>query len=61
MRQLSEPRIVSRQIGIHPILTLVSVYVGIKFFGVPGMILAPILMLLAVNFYVLYRQSDRCL
>lgn len=61
VRQLSEPRIVSRQIGIHPILTLVSVYVGIKFFGVPGMILAPILMLLAVNFYVLYRQSDRCL
>lgn len=55
VRQLSEPKIVSRQIGIHPILTLVSVYVGLKYFGIAGVIIAPIVTLIAVNFYVSYR------
>ncbi len=57
MRQLAEPKIVSRQIGIHPILTLISVYIGLRFFGVLGVIFAPVLMLLLVNLYVSYRES----
>ena len=57
VRQLAEPKVVSRQIGIHPILTLVGVYIGLKFFGVLGVVFAPILMLLLVNLYVSYRES----
>lgn len=57
VRQLLEPKIVSRQIGIHPILTLVSVYIGLRFFGVAGVIFAPILTLIAVNLYVSYRSK----
>lgn len=56
VRQLAEPKIVSRQIGIHPILTLVSVYIGLRFFGVAGMIFAPVIMLLFVNLYVSYKE-----
>lgn len=59
VRQLSEPHIVSRQIGIHPILTLVSVYVGLKLFGTLGMILAPVLTLLAANLYVAYKETEK--
>ncbi len=57
VRQLAEPKVVSRQIGIHPILTLVGVYIGLRFFGVLGVIFAPIIMLLLVNLYVSYRES----
>ncbi len=57
VRQLAEPKVVSKQIGIHPILTLIGVYIGLKYFGVLGMILAPIIMLLIVNFYVSYQES----
>ncbi len=57
VRQLAEPKVISKQIGIHPILTLISVYIGLKYFGVIGMILAPIIMLLIVNFYVSYQES----
>ena len=57
VRQLLEPKVVSKQIGIHPILTLVSVYIGLKYFGVVGVILAPIIMLLAVNLYVSYKEN----
>ncbi len=57
VRQLAEPKIISRQIGIHPILTLVSIYIGLKFFGITGVIFAPIITLLAVNLYVSYREN----
>jgi len=58
VRQVAEPKIVSQQIGIHPILTLISVYIGLRFFGVAGMIFAPIITLLLVNLYVSYREHS---
>jgi sporulation integral membrane protein YtvI len=40
-RQLLEPRVLGKQIGVHPILTLMSIYVGLKIFGGFGFILGP--------------------
>ncbi len=57
IRQLAEPKVISRQIGIHPIITLVSIYVGLKFFGITGAVFAPIVALLAVNFYISYKEN----
>lgn len=59
MRQILEPRIVSAQIGVHPIFTLVSVYIGLKLFGVAGMLLAPAVTMLAVNFYISYKNGKK--
>ncbi len=42
VRQIVEPKILGREIGIHPLMTLVSIYVGLKLFGVVGLILGPI-------------------
>lgn len=42
-RQLLEPKILSSQIGIHPLLTLLSMFIGLRLFGVLGMIIGPIL------------------
>ena len=41
-RTVLEPRIVGRQLGLHPLLTLASFYLGYRLFGVPGMLLLPI-------------------
>jgi len=57
VRQLIEPKILSRHIGIHPILTLISIYIGLKFFGIIGVILAPIVTMLLVNLYVTYKEQ----
>ena len=57
IRQLAEPKVISRQIGIHPIITLVSLYIGLKFFGIMGAVFAPIVALLAVNLYVSYKEN----
>ena len=38
-----EPRLVGRQLGLDPLVTLVFFYAGYKLFGFLGMLLAPIL------------------
>lgn len=42
-RQSLEPKIISTQIGIHPLITLLTIYTGIKVFGVLGIIIAPLI------------------
>ena len=48
-RRVMEPKFVGDQTGLSPILSLVSIYVGMKLAGVLGMILGPILMLVLLN------------
>lgn len=48
-RRVAEPKIVGDQTGLSPILSLFSIYVGMKLGGVIGMILGPILLLVILN------------
>lgn len=50
-RQLAEPKIVGDQTGLSPIMSLVSIYVGMKVAGVPGMIFGPVLCMVIINIY----------
>jgi len=45
VRQLTEPRLVAHRIGIHPLPILMVMYIGLRFFGLFGMILGPVLAL----------------
>ncbi|MBQ6998424.1 MAG: sporulation integral membrane protein YtvI [Clostridia bacterium] len=51
IRHLSEPKIVSQQIGLHPLITLFAVYIGLKTIGVFGMVLGPIVAIIIINFF----------
>jgi sporulation integral membrane protein YtvI len=42
VRQFLEPKIVGKSVGLHPLLALVSMYVGLKLFGVAGLFGFPI-------------------
>ena len=46
IRNIIEPRIVGEQIGLHPLLMLLSMYLGIRFFGFLGLFLLPATLLL---------------
>ena len=46
-RSALEPRLLGRQIGLSPLLTLLSLYAGYRLFGLAGMILLPLAVLLA--------------
>ncbi|RXT04780.1 sporulation integral membrane protein YtvI [Ammoniphilus sp. CFH 90114] len=41
-RQIMEPKIVAENIGLDPLVTLISLFVGLKLFGVAGLILGPV-------------------
>ena len=56
IRQIAEPHLVGKSLGLHPILMLVSFYAGWKLFGVAGVFLGPALALLIKAFF---EQSAR--
>lgn len=41
IRQFLEPKIMAKSIGLHPLPTLISMYVGLQLFGAVGLILGP--------------------
>jgi sporulation integral membrane protein YtvI len=50
-RQLMEPKLVSTNIGLHPLATLVSIFAGLKLFGFLGLIIGPLLAVLITTLY----------
>lgn len=53
-RTALEPRLVGKHLGLDPLVTLLCLYLGFRLWGIPGMILAPILATAAAAFF---RQS----
>lgn len=50
-RQLIKPKILSSNIGISPLLTLFTMYVGFKLIGLIGIVLGPLTFILLKIFY----------
>lgn len=48
-RRVAEPKVVGDQTGLSPILSLVSIYVGMRLGGVLGMVLGPAVVLIIIN------------
>ncbi|MBQ8598829.1 MAG: sporulation integral membrane protein YtvI [Oscillospiraceae bacterium] len=46
VHNLMEPKLVSSSIGLHPLVTLVAMYAGLRLFGFTGLLVAPVLVLL---------------
>lgn len=42
LRQIAEPRLFGHGLGLHPLLTLMATYAGLRLFGVVGMLVAPL-------------------
>jgi predicted PurR-regulated permease PerM len=53
VRQIVEPKIVSTSLGIHPVMTLLAIFIGLKAFGFAGMIYLTFLMV----FYKVLKNS----
>ena len=46
LRQIIEPKIIGDSVGMHPLLTLIFIYLGYSLFGIMGLILVPVLTVL---------------
>lgn len=51
VRQLIEPKVVSQNIGVHPFVTLLAMYIGFKIFGLFGLIVGPVIMVIFKNVF----------
>ena len=45
VRQILEPKLVSKNIGVHPIFTLLAMYTGFKVIGILGLLIGPIVLI----------------
>ena len=46
VRQLLEPRLIGRQLGLYPLATMMAMYAGLQAMGFLGMLLGPLMLLL---------------
>lgn len=49
IRNIIEPKIIGGQLGLHPVVTLICMFVGVEFFGVIGLFGLPILLSLILH------------
>ncbi len=50
-RRITEPKIVGDQTGLHAVVSLICMYIGMLYGGVLGMILAPVICMVFVTLY----------
>lgn len=50
-KQVLQPKLVSKNIGVHPIFTLIAMYTGYKIIGVIGLLIGPIILIIFKNIF----------
>ncbi len=59
-RELLEPRLVGKGLGIFPVFLLISIYAGMKLFGISGIIKGPLAIVLYKNIWnVLFKAKEK--
>lgn len=58
IREFSEPKLVGKGLGVHPLAVLVSIYVGMRLFGPVGILLGPIGAFLIWQIYIIITKKE---
>jgi sporulation integral membrane protein YtvI len=48
MRQILEPKVLSEQIGVYPLVTLMAIFIGYRLFGFVGIFVGPALVMMFI-------------
>lgn len=56
-RSVLEPRLVGKQLGLDPLVTLAALYTGYRLWGLGGMLLAPMLAVVIAQFFPPAQQE----
>lgn len=57
LRQIEEPRIVGKQMNVHPLFALITMYAGLKLAGLGGMIIGPFLAFIIKTLYESFKNK----
>lgn len=58
-RSMLEPRLLGRELGLDPLVTLAAMYLGYQLCGIPGLLLSPILAVTLVQFLRTAPKEDK--
>jgi sporulation integral membrane protein YtvI len=50
-RQIMEPKVLASSVGLDPLATLIAMFVGLKLFGLLGLIIGPVTLIIISAFY----------
>ena len=56
-RQFAEPKILSKQMNVHPLFALITMYAGLKLAGLGGMIIGPFLAFIIKTLYESFKNK----
>ncbi|MCL2739766.1 MAG: sporulation integral membrane protein YtvI [Oscillospiraceae bacterium] len=64
IRQLIEPKVMSNALGLHPLVTLLAAFIGLKTFGFLGAITFPIFVLVILSLqkaglFTIWREDEK--
>lgn len=51
LRSALEPKLIGKQLGLDPLITLLAMYTGYRLWGIPGMLLSPLLAITLTQFF----------
>lgn len=51
VRNFLEPRVIGKQMGLHPLITLASIFVGLRLFGFLGMLAVPVVLIIIIKLF----------
>ena len=56
VRSVLEPKLIGKELGLDPLVTLLAMYAGYKLFGLLGLILTPVAAVCAIRLFGIIRQ-----
>lgn len=59
LREVLEPKLIGNRIGIKPLYTLISMYIGVKLFSIIGFILGPIGLVIIITVYKVVNEKTQ--
>jgi len=57
LRSIAEPRLVGKQLGLDPLVTLGAMYAGYRLLGIVGMILSPLLAVTVIQMLAVRKEN----
>ena len=59
IRNIAEPRIVGGRLGINPLFTLITIFVGLRISGFAGMVILPLASIVVIKYYKKQLDDER--
>lgn len=60
IREVLEPKLIGNRIGVKPLFTLMSIYIGLKLFSFAGFFLGPIGLIMIITIYNVVSRKKQC-